>query len=461
MGKVDVAVPGESGAGMASEGELPPSGGVFTRRNLIIVALLMAGAILLFLGFDAISHVTVSWPSLYSYFAYQADAWLHGRWDINVTGRTDFTDLIQIDGKYYSIYGPFPALVMLPLVAIFGLNANDVLLTIVLSGANLGLLFLLFEQLRANGWTQRGWRENALWSILLYIGSSAFFLSLRGNVWYMAHILAGTCLLISLLLAFRRHYAWSAVALGGAFFTRPPLLLGFAFLLYLAWQDAGADCRFERFAASLWARRPDWSAIPWRRLSGVVAIFGACVALYLLRNLAMFGDPLESGYNIQMQQHYQFVTHGVNSLYYIPANLINDFFNFPRVHFPTPFSTDPTITLRNEGTGISVFLTTPLFLWLLWWRNARRSWLRVALWGSIFLLLAFVLTFYCSGFPQAGTRYLFDIYPYAWVLLALYDIRTDWRFLAAGLFGVTFNLLVAYELTTRLAGFTLPGFLGG
>lgn len=438
-----------------------PSAGVFTRRNLCIAALLAVGALGFFLILDKIWLIPVNRASSGNYFALQADAWLHGRWDID--SPANHLDLVSLRGKSYSIYGPFPALLMLPLVVIFGPGVSDVLFTMAVSAVNLGLLFLLLEQLRANGLTHRGWRENAVWSVLLYIGSTALLLSLGGSVWFTGHIVACACLLVSLLLAFRRRFVWAAVALGGAFFSRPTLLLGFPLLLYLAWQDGGETHPVQLvapFARSLWTRRPIWSAVPWRRLGGVLAVLAACLALYLLRNWAVFGDPLQNGYNLQLAQDYpHIVKHGVNSPSYIASNLINDFFNFPHIHYQINYTNSPLIDLVNDKTGTAVFLTTPLFLFLLFWRNARRSWLRIALWANILLLMAFVLTFYTAGYPQFGTRYLFDIYPYAWVVLAIGELRTDWRFVALGMFAVIINILGSCQFWVGFDGYYLPHFL--
>jgi hypothetical protein len=280
-------------------------------------------------------------------------------------------------------------------------------------------------------------------------------------VWFSGHIVACSCLLVSLLLAFRRHYTWSAVALGCAFFSRPTLLLGFPLLVYLAWQDGGEAhpvALVAPFARSVWARRPEWSTVPWRRLGGVVAVVGVCLTLYLLRNAAMFGNPLENGYTLQLNQHYPFVTHGVNSLSYISSNIVNDFFNFPHIYYQISYTNSPAIDMVNGKTGISVFLTTPLFL-LLFMHNKRRSWLRIAFFAAILLLLAFVLTFYTAGYPQFGTRYLFDIYPYAWVVLALSDARTTWRFVVVGIFGLIINLLGSFQFWTNFPYYYLPHFL--
>lgn len=443
---------------LAPASEAPSA--VFSRRNLIIAGLLALGTFLFYLVLEKWWQISLHGGNYalrngtaFSYFAFQADGWLHGTWALPLTSIR--TDLIELHGQFYSIYGPFPAVLMLPLVAIFGPNVSDTLFVLVISALNTGLLFLLFEQLRASGLTTRDWRENVVWAIFLYLGSTALSLSLGGGVWYTGHIVACACVLVSLILAFRRHYVWSAVALTCAFFSRPTLLFGFPFLFYLAWQDGATGTLFQHFVVSLWRRRPDWTALPWRRLRGVAAVFVGCIALYLLRNWSMFGNPLESGYGIQLVQRYPFITHGVYNFRYIPANIINDFFNFPHIVFGTHYTNSPIIDLGNGGNGLSVFLTTPLFLFL-FTRNRERSWLRVALWVTILATVAFVLMFYTAGYPQVGTRYLFDIYPFAWVLLLISNVKLDWRVVVLGVFALVFNIAGSYQHWTHVDYFHIP-----
>jgi hypothetical protein len=59
-----------------------------------------------------------------------------------------------------------------------------------------------------------------------------------------------------------------------------------------------------------------------------------------------------------------------------------------------------------------------------------------------------ILLFHAAGWYQFGARYLFDAYPFAFLLLALTDARVDWRFAALGYFGVLINILGAYQFWT-------------
>jgi hypothetical protein len=420
------------------------------RRNLTIAFVLWFAAWVSIVAFWERFHIGILGTSDAPQFIYQAEAFLHGHWNIALPPSE--TDVVLIHGKDYIVYPPFPAILMMPFVAIFGVhNTSDVLFTAIIASFNLPLLFLLLEQVRANGFTRRVWLENVVIALFAFYGSINLWLSLGGRMWFTAHIVAFTCVLLSLILAFRRHYGWSAVLLTCAFWSRSTIILSFPFLFYLAWQDAGASHDLERFASSLWKRMPDWTAVPWRRLIPPAVVTGVMLVLFMIRNALIFGSPLDTGYAVLIQQHYPIVTTGPFCVCYVPANVVANFFTFPRVTFSGPFGgafdRHPVIDIMNNGFAVSVFITTPLFL-LLFWRNRTRSLMRAALWVTLGLIVVAVLLFHASGWYQFGARYLFDGYAYAFLLLALTEVRIDWRFAALGLLGVIINVLGAHQFWT-------------
>ncbi|HEY7985216.1 MAG TPA: hypothetical protein VID73_13650, partial [Ktedonobacterales bacterium] len=386
-----------------------------------------------------------------AHFLFQAQSLLHGRLDIAMPASV--VDVVVVHGKHYIVYPPLPAILMMPGVAIWGLHFSDVMFTLIFSALNLPLLFFLFEQARADGLTRRGTNENVFIALLLYFGSINVWLSVGGKMWFTAHIICLTFTLGSLLLALRRQFTWSAVLLACAFFSRATALFGFPLLVYLAWQDGGAGTDLQRFLTSLRARVPDWSAMPWRRILPVVGVAAAMLALFMVRNYAIFGSPLESGYSVLIHQRYPVVKDGPFSLKYIPANILSNFFDTPNITFTGPFDRHPTIWMLNGGVGISIFATTPLFLYL-FWRNRTFSWLRAALWVTIGFVVAAVLLFHAAGWYQFGARYLFDGYPFMFLLFVANETKVvvggrrpnavDWRILALGLLGIAVNLLGAH-----------------
>lgn len=419
---------------------------VFSRRNLIIAVILFVVALGSIFILERRFHIPIRGVSNNPQYVYQAESFLHGRWDLDISAKA--RDVIVLQGKKYIVYPPLPAILMMPGVAIFGLSFSDILFTTLFAAVNLPLMFLLFEQVRANGLVRRSWIEHIIFSLALYYGSINLWLSLGGRMWFTGQILSFTFALLALLVAFRRHYAWSAVLLGCACFCRPTLVFGFLFLYYLAWQDAGSQHLLERFIASLRRRQPDWSKVPWRRLIPPLAVTAGVVVLFMLRNLAVFGSPLETGYGILIKQRYPAVMHGPFNIRYIPSNIVANFFTFPGVSFTGPFDRHPVFNMLNNGVAISVFVTTPLFLFL-FWRNRRFDPMRAALWVTVGLIVLAVLLFHGTGWYQFGARYLFDGYTFAFLLLLMNDVRVDWRFVVLMLLGIGINYLGARQFWTQ------------
>ena len=115
--------------------------------------------------------------------------------------------------------------------------------------------------------------------------------------------------------------------------------------------------------------------------------------------------------------------------------------------FTGPFDRHPVFDMLNQRFAVSVFVTTPLFLFL-FWRNRRVNLLRAMLWVTIGLVVVAVLLFHASGWQQFGARYLFDGYAYAFLLLALNEVRVDWRFFALGALAIVINLMGAHQFWT-------------
>src|SRR5262245_15971184 len=69
-------------------------------------------------------------PTNVAYFNFIADAFLHGQLSLRIpTWNT--VDLIQYGGATYAYWPPFPAILLAPLVALFGVGISDVAFTVV------------------------------------------------------------------------------------------------------------------------------------------------------------------------------------------------------------------------------------------------------------------------------------------------------------------------------------------
>ena len=142
------------------------------------------------------------------------------------------------------LFPPGPALVMLPFAAIWGYDTNDVLITIIFGGLNALLLFMVLELLAARGHSART-REEHLWLTLMFaFGTVAFFVSVRGEVWFTALVMGVTFNLAFMLAALDlKRPLLAGLLLGLGMATRTPLAFCFVFFawqLFFPWRSLAA-----------------------------------------------------------------------------------------------------------------------------------------------------------------------------------------------------------------------------
>ena len=355
---------------------------LWTQRNrveLILFGVALAAYLLSSAGM--LAH-----QSLAPHFVYQADAFLHGRLSL-ASQPPNLNDWVFEGGRWYVSFPPFPAVLMMPLVAAFGLAFNDVAFTIVFAALNVALFYRLE---RAVDGERPEW-DHALHALLFGFGTLAWTCAIRGEVWFTAETVGVTLTLLYLLAAQEaKHPLAAGLAVGCAAITRTPLAFSFVFFVFEAWRK---DDR-------------------WRRLS----LFAAAVVVVGLpmaaMNHARFGSFTEFGHshlyanrvNQQIQEfglfHYQF----------LERNLHAAFTRLPQISFH-PFK------LGFDGDGMSLLVTTPLFLYLLWPRDRPR--LHRPLWITTAVVAVPGFFYQNSGWFQFGFRFSLDYTPYLVLLLAL------------------------------------------
>ncbi|MGF1468432.1 MAG: hypothetical protein ACFCGT_20095, partial [Sandaracinaceae bacterium] len=210
-------------------------------------------------GYVAVAGPRVLGPSEHqnNHFAHLADSWLHGRLDVLLEergrevppGRDDWAcyDTAIADGcgvspyqrpretyRWYVSFPPLPAVILLPLVAVTGgTDFPDPLVWAVLAGLAPALLLVLLGTLRDRGHSERSVREDLILVTVFAFGSVYFFTAVQGSVWFAAHVVACSLLVLFLWAALAaRRPLWAGVALGLCFLTRPstaPFALFFLF----------------------------------------------------------------------------------------------------------------------------------------------------------------------------------------------------------------------------------------
>jgi hypothetical protein len=357
-------------------------------------------------------------------FFYLADAFLHGRLTIPMLGPNDV--VFAPDGGVYVPFGPFPAFVLLPLVAVVGPEQADHWQPIVNAGiaaADVGLAFWLAGRA---GVTMIGTR---LWlATLLGFSTAIWWVTTRGGVWHTGHLIATFLTLCALIETFGRRRPWLLGLLGGAaFLTRAPLI--FALPLY------ALVVRPPASVAPWWHPR-SWPIRAWLTLGLAVL---PSVAFFLWYDWARFGSPLESGYGLATLPDWLAAirAQGLFSTVHLGMN-----FDFLFLHLPTPIPTFPFF--RPDGLGMSILFTSPglgLALLAPW-----RSGLSRALGATAVLVLIPSLLYYGGGWLQYGYRYALDSIPFVLALCALAAARRGlgWGWRLAIAFGVVVNLAGVY-----------------
>jgi hypothetical protein len=81
-------------------------------------------------------------PTYYDYYVRLADAFLHGRLYL-LDNPSWLNELIPFANGFYVVYPPLPAFLMAPLVAAFGVDLNQTLVSLFFGSATVVLAYFL------------------------------------------------------------------------------------------------------------------------------------------------------------------------------------------------------------------------------------------------------------------------------------------------------------------------------
>ncbi len=380
----------------------------------------LVAAVMMIVGF------AIFWASNHAFdagrgdFFFLADAFLHGRtWLSFALGPYDN---VVIDGRVYVPFGPFPAIVLVPLVALLGPDQADRIQPVVnaaIAALDLGLAWWLAARLGVVKLMDRTWLV-----ILLGFSTQIWWVNTRGGVWHTGHLMAvGLTLMVLIELSGRRRPILIGLLGGAAFLTRAPLLFALpVYALMLAPIDAALAA--SRSTVHRW--RP--VIMDWLYLS---VGFLPLAAFYLWYNAARFGSPLESGYALASLPDWLIAlrNQGLFSISHLGTN-----FDYLFLHTPTQIPDFPFF--RPDGLGLSILITSPGLLWAIrapW--TSRRSWLLLA---ALVVTLVPNLLYYGGGWLQYGFRYALDAIPFAYALCCIVAARRGmgWIWRGAIAFGV-------------------------
>ncbi len=443
------------------------------RRGWVLVLAIYA---LCTVSFVVLAGDRLDRHTMNDHFAVQAEVWREGRWYLteeDIVGRqrrgeldmhNDWAVARHVDpatGKtevrYFNSFPVFPAVLMYPFVAAAGSAVvfRDALFVVAIAGVGPALLFLALEKLRRDGRNPRSMLANAGLASLFALGTVYFFTAVQGSVWFAAHVV-GVGLTCGYILASvsSARLLWCLVAgalVGADFHTRTPTLLGVALFAY---ESARASLRAPvRADGTLWERAGDaWAKLEKPKLLTRWTFFAApiLVAIWVTFriNQARFGDAWEFGHTLLNVAWMDRVRRwGLFSYHYLSRNLTCAFTLLPILN---PAKHPAGVgRVQFSAMGLALWVTTPLYLWLLW--PKVKGALHWALWLTVLPIAALDLTYQNSGWLQFGYRFSNDFAPYLFVLLALGGRPFGGLFRLAAAFSVAINYFGAVSF--QRAGF--------
>jgi len=331
---------------------------------------------------------------------------------------------MRMERTYYVSFPPAPAVLMLPGVAIWGMNFNDVLFTILFAGANVGLFYVLLRQLSLRGISRLRARENIWITILYAFGTAHLWCSVLGMVWFTALVVGATFTLLYMICSVDcRHPLLAGLFLAGAFATRTPLLFSVVFFAIFFFFPGGKLRR--DFGASFWRTGICFAIFP-------LIIGCALMWLNMVRfdSLTEFGHRFLAGGQIDRIKHY-----GLFNVRFISLNLTALLALVPKFQ-----STAPYIIVSQHG--LAIWFTTPALLYFFASRYGsrpeQRLWVSASLCALAVIAIPHIL-YQNTGWVQFGYRFAMDYLPYLLVLLVLSRPRVTWGLKALIIIGICIN----------------------
>jgi hypothetical protein len=338
-----------------------------------------AAAIVAFAVTAMLSHFRAT-P--YNNFVLLAQALLHGRTWIDWPG--SYIDALQYQGRYYVIEAPLPAILLLPVVAVFGAATNQTVLAVVLCAVAIGAAWELGERFGLRPAT------NAWVCAFLLAGTDLLWCATFGDVWFIAHVSAVCFTMLALVeLAGKRRGWLVAIFAACAFESRFSMIAAIPVYAYLLLRQSEGRKAIESFGSVL----------------VVVA------ALWVLYNRVRWGTWSDIGYTTWYHQDQVGMPTGSPFRFsYLPYQLWSFF-----VQAPTALPAYPW--LRPEFSGVALGWTSPALL-LAFFARKPPVWV-VALWIAVILTAVPNFLYYVNGFAQFGMRHALDFEPFLVALMML------------------------------------------
>ncbi|MEO8611674.1 MAG: hypothetical protein ABI690_27490 [Chloroflexota bacterium] len=377
---------------------------IHPRRSIAIFALTL-------LVYGLRAGTLLQSPSLAPYFLNLADSFLHGTVNIQVPPAWGY-DLIRYHDAWYVAQQPLPALLMMPVIRVLGIEHLSDVTFGVLCGA---LSVMLADHILQLTTPDLSVGKRNLLVIFLALGTVHFSLSVMGTVWFLGQIATILFVWVLIWAAWRGQPVLAGASLGLILLGRPSIVPGALVFAVGTWQmchpRASWQCRIHFLTRLL---------IPLTVAMGFLGWY----------NWARFGSPLEMGYAYIQEApdiKQRFLTHGNFSPFFLPENLFIATVKPPLIHLHCLGQLCPIFEPHPLGMGL--IWTSPFLFYGLWAlrQKVRERQQNILLVVSAGLALLPSLLYHNPGSAQFGYRFLLDGLPF-WMILVARGVRNQPRY---------------------------------
>jgi hypothetical protein len=371
----------------------------------------------------------------YNHFVWQADAWLHGTFTIPypVSGGAHpndyFQDVMPLAGQAGRAIVPFPplpAVLLVPFVAVWGLDTPASFLCAVLGACNVVLAWRLTRRLTTDV------RVSFAATAFFAFGTVAWYASMLGSTWYLAHVVAmsATFLAVTCALDARRAPTRASPAPGtptGAPGASPRLAGDLPRFASGVLTGAAAVARLTTVFGGAFTILVGGASLR-RRLAAAGLGLALPLAAFAAYNVGTTGSLFNPAYEYVAQHEVRpvpelyHVDWAIEDPRYVPQNLALLLAEPPGIHPECGLRImDPACgAIRPDPVGMSLLLVSPGYLLALpVLRRARRDRLVAASAIAVAAIGLADLAHFSQGWVQFGFRFSNDFAPFALILVTL------------------------------------------
>jgi hypothetical protein len=345
--------------------------------------------LVIFLITCLIYFITSPGESHYNYFARLAAGFTEGKLYIEENPPW-LNELVKVGNKYYVVYPPMPAILMMPLALVLGNEAPQTLFSIFLGGINAVLVFFLILKLKLSKKTA------FIVTAFFAFGTNHWYLSSVGSSWFIAHVIALFFLLLALIETFSKQRLFLiGLLVGASFWARTPVIFAIFFFWVYFWKKF-YPLNIKNFKNFIF-------------LNLGVFIFVFLDAYYNYLRFSNF-SPLAPYNLIPGLENDPIFKDGFMSVRFIPRHLEALFTKLPEIKNTFPY-------LIPSLLSTPIWLTSPLLFYI--FKSPFKNLLTKASWVGVVAPFSIIILWAGVGYAQFGYRFIQDIMPFLLILISL------------------------------------------